>query len=110
MTVVELDASRWTGVDDFYAALLTGLGAPSWHGRSLDALVDSMIVGGINAVEQPFTLLIHDLDRADRSARDKLQDAIDALVSEGAYCTFGNDGTATITIASPLSSGHLKED
>jgi hypothetical protein len=58
MRVIELDAENWSAADDFYSALLTSIGAPENHGRNLNALVDSMIWGGINATEPPYTVRI----------------------------------------------------
>lgn len=110
MKVVELNAFRWVGAQDFYAALLPALGAPDWHGQNVNALVDSMIYGDINAVEQPFSVIVRGLDGAKRGAREELRCAIDALVSEGARCHLGNDGTATIEVVWPLSKGFLQED
>ncbi|MBC9884143.1 barstar family protein, partial [Bradyrhizobium sp. INPA01-394B] len=43
---------RWR---DFYDALLAALGAPEGHGRNLNALIDSMVWAGMNAVEAPYT-------------------------------------------------------
>lgn len=57
MKMIQFDARAWTSPDDFFAALLPALGAPSWHGRSLNALDDSLY-GGINEVEPPFTVVI----------------------------------------------------
>ena len=42
MRVLELDASRWETIDDFYDAVLAVVGAPDWHGRVSVALVDTM--------------------------------------------------------------------
>lgn len=47
MRIIELDGGRWLTVLDFYGALLSALGAPSWHGSSIASLVDSMIWGPI---------------------------------------------------------------
>jgi hypothetical protein len=47
---IDLDASNWKTIDDFYDALLPELGAPDWHGHNANALNDSVIWGGINAV------------------------------------------------------------
>ena len=55
MKLIRLDASDWSSPDDFYSALLPQLGAPSWHGRNLDALEDSLR-GGINRIEPPFRI------------------------------------------------------
>ena len=51
MRIIELDATKWKTYDDFYNAPLPSIGAPKWHGQNLNALVDSMIWGGINAVD-----------------------------------------------------------
>lgn len=51
--IVDLDASAWKTPNDIYAALFKALGSPDWHGDSPDALIDSMIWGGINELEPP---------------------------------------------------------
>ena len=56
--IITLDASGWKTPLDFYDALLPALGAPHWHGRSVNALIDSMVYGGINAVEPPYEIHI----------------------------------------------------
>jgi RNAse (barnase) inhibitor barstar len=79
MRFMELDARNWATIDDFYAALLTSVGAPEWHGRNANALVDSMIWGGINAVEPPYTIRIHntnDLPKAVAGAIEQAQFAL----------------------------------
>jgi len=58
MHTIELNAANWKTVLDFYRALLTAVGAPKWHGESPDALIDSMIWGGINAIDPPYTIKI----------------------------------------------------
>lgn len=58
MRIIELDATKWKRVPDFYDALLAAIGAPKSHGRNANALIDSMIWGGINAVEPPYTIRI----------------------------------------------------
>ncbi|WP_077148906.1 barstar family protein [Sphingopyxis sp. KK2] len=55
MKRIPLDATGWRTTDDFFVALLTELGAPSWHGHNLNALYDSLS-GGINDVEPPFAV------------------------------------------------------
>ncbi|WP_366810733.1 barstar family protein [Sphingomonas sp.] len=55
---IAFDAAGWESEDDFYGAFLSALGAPDWHGRSVDALIDSIVFGGINAVEPPFALVV----------------------------------------------------
>jgi hypothetical protein len=48
MRIIELDATKWETVLDFYYALLAAVEAPKGHGKSPDALIDSMIWGGMN--------------------------------------------------------------
>ena len=58
MRVIELNAGAWATIDDFLDAILAALGAPDWHGRNLNALLDSAIPGQINTVEPPYTVRI----------------------------------------------------
>jgi Barstar (barnase inhibitor) len=58
MRTIVLDASKWKSVPDFYGALLSAVGAPGWHGRNVNAVVDSMIWGGINTLEPPYTVKV----------------------------------------------------
>ena len=62
MKIISLDASAWRSPEDFYSALLPQLGAPSWHGRNLDALDDSLGGGGINSLEPPFRVEVSSAD------------------------------------------------
>jgi RNAse (barnase) inhibitor barstar len=76
-TEIELNGSGWQTPLDFYDALLAALSAPHWHGRSLDALLDSMIGGGINAVEAPYTVTIESAEEP--STRAAIQELAEAL-------------------------------
>lgn len=42
--------------DDFYDVFLPQVAAPEWHGRNLDALNDSVVSGGVNKIEPPYTI------------------------------------------------------
>lgn len=55
VTVVRLEAAGWETAADLWAALLPALGAPEWHGPSLDALFDS-IVARLNRVQPPMVI------------------------------------------------------
>ncbi len=52
---VRLAAAGWETAADLWAALLPALGAPEWHGPSLDALFDS-IVARLNRVQPPMVV------------------------------------------------------
>ena len=61
---IELDATEWKSGDDFYQAFFKAVGAPNWHGKSLDALNDSISTGGINKIEVPCRLLVKNTSSA----------------------------------------------
>ena len=69
MQVIGSGASAWHTVPDVYAALFTGLGAPAWHGRNLDALNDSLTSGDINAVAPPLRVEVAGPSAAGPEAR-----------------------------------------
>ena len=54
---IVVDWNQINSEEQFYNLLLPVLEAPSWHGRNLDALADSLVTGSINSVEPPFTLV-----------------------------------------------------
>lgn len=58
---IDLDASTWKDVLDFYRAVLAALQAPDRHGCSPDALNDSMVFGGVNGLQPPYDLVIQNL-------------------------------------------------
>ena len=56
MLVIELDASNWHDVNEYYDALKGSLGSCEGHGSSPAAWVDSMIYGGMNNIEPPYLI------------------------------------------------------
>ncbi|MDR3461787.1 MAG: barstar family protein [Beijerinckiaceae bacterium] len=72
MRQIRLDASGWTSTDDFYGTLLPALGAPEWHSRGIDPLIDSIIGGGINSVETPYKIVIYNTKNIDQSILDHI--------------------------------------
>ena len=50
-----MDGATWNSMDSFYDAFSSVVVAPSWHGRNLDALNDSIANGQINEVEVPLS-------------------------------------------------------
>jgi hypothetical protein len=73
MRTIELDATNWKSILDFYNALLPAIGAPAWHGKNPNALVDSMIWGGINAVQPPYTIKIVGSAALPKDVRDQIE-------------------------------------
>lgn len=94
VNVIKLDARYWKTASDFYNALLRKLGAPGWHGQSVAALVDSMIVGDINQVELPLRIEVTGLDRASEAAFDELISAFTALGHYGAVGQITSDSAS----------------
>jgi len=58
MKVIHVDGAAWKTKDDFFAAFLSAVGAPDWHGHNLNALNDSIGAGGINEINPPFLIKI----------------------------------------------------
>jgi hypothetical protein len=58
MKTIELDASDWKDPLDFASALKVALGSPDWHGTRAVAFIDSMVAGGINALEPPYVIRV----------------------------------------------------
>ncbi|MEG3123548.1 barstar family protein [Sphingomonas sp. GB1N7] len=103
MNVVKLDARHWKTPPDFYNALLRKLGAPDWHGESIPALIDSMIVGDINEVTLPLRIEVTGLDKASEVAVDELIEAFSALCRYGAVTHITSD-QASLEIADNVSA------
>lgn len=109
MNVIELDAQHWSKPTDFYSALLRKLGAPDWHGESIPALIDSMIVGDINQVDLPLRVIVTGLNKADEDAFDELIKAFVALSRYGAVARITSD-RATLDVGddvSPFPAGNI---
>lgn len=82
MRLIELDATNWKTIVDFYDALLPAIGAPKWHGKSPDALIDSMIWGGINSVEPPYMVKISGAGTLPENILDRIK-LIKQVLAEG---------------------------
>ena len=53
-----MDASAWKTLHDFMQALRAAIGAPKEHGWNINAFIDSIVYGGINNLEPPYTVRI----------------------------------------------------
>ena len=81
-----LDAQGWVRADDVYDAFFAAVGAPSWHGRNLDALRDSISTGSINEIEVPYRLIVRNALIAGPDARrmlDLFLELIERIHAEG---------------------------
>lgn len=55
-SVIVLDWSVITTTEMFFENIFSQIKAPDWHGDNLNALYDSMVVGGINEEEPPYVI------------------------------------------------------
>ena len=86
MKEIVLSGAGWIDHDSFYDAFFEAVGAPSWHGRNLDALNDSIGAGDINKVEVPYTIKITGINSMTTDARafvDRFSTLIGDLKEEG---------------------------
>ncbi|WP_188053848.1 barstar family protein [Sphingosinithalassobacter sp. CS137] len=81
MHQISLDAIGWQDRDDVMDALLAALGAPEWHGRTLDALFDSLAGGQILAVWPPLAIEVSGDGAAPRGVSEML-DRIERLFQD----------------------------
>jgi hypothetical protein len=81
MRVIELDATNWRSFQDFNDALKAALGSFKGHGNSGNAWVDSIIYGGLNAIEAPYVVRITGTANCDASLKEKIA-AISEMISE----------------------------
>ena len=74
-----MDGATWNTTDDVYYSFFRVVGAPSWHGRNLDALNDSIAGGPINQVEVPYRLVIRNFDLVGIGAKKMANDFVDLI-------------------------------
>ncbi len=94
MKTIRLDASAGGSPEDFCATLLAALGAPSRHGRNLNALLDSLS-GGINDLEPPFIVVLEHSSQAEPELADFLAGVV--FVFESARDERGADVAISLT-------------
>jgi len=76
MRQIILDGSAMSSLEDLYEALIVALGGPDWHGRNLNAFIDSMATGDINQVEPPYEVLV-----VNAGDRPRVREAVELLSS-----------------------------
>ena len=79
-----LDGAEWKCPDDVYDSFFRAVGAPSWHDRNFDALIDGIATGSINEVEVPYRLVIRNYGSIDTGARKMVDDFVDLIHHLGA--------------------------
>ena len=76
---IALDAADWSSRDDFYSAFFQAVGAPAWHGRNFDALVDSIQTGSVNQIEVPYKIVVQNSDSKNPEIRGIVGDFADLV-------------------------------
>ena len=84
MREIALNAKDWKTSSDFYAALLPAIGAPAWHGDSVNALIDSMITGGINKLKPPYVVRVHNMGSVPADVAEEVGWAVKGLAGRRA--------------------------
>ena len=96
--VIVIDGSKWKTVLDFMTALRWAIGAPDWHGSSIDAFIDSMIIGQINSVEPPYSVRIVGSEHAPEEVQDYIRLMISELMDARAYSARSGSGDVDVTL------------
>ena len=96
MRTITIDATSWKTVLDFYDALLPAIGAPPGHGTSIDAFLDSMIWGGMNSVEPPYTVRIEGTASLPEEVRNEIELLKRELAEARAYVLEREDRQAEV--------------
>jgi RNAse (barnase) inhibitor barstar len=79
ITNILLAADGWKSSDDVYEAFFTAVGAPLWHGRNFDALIDSIATGAINKTEVPYRIRIRNTETMGDEAASFVRDFVDLI-------------------------------
>jgi RNAse (barnase) inhibitor barstar len=74
-----LDAKGWSSPSDFYCEFFRAVGAPEWHGRNFDALIDSIETGRINQIEVPYQIVVRNTQAWNDTMRKFLDDFADLV-------------------------------
>jgi RNAse (barnase) inhibitor barstar len=93
MQLMELHVESMASAVDFMDALKKVIGAPDWHGDSVDAFLDSMI----HPLKSPSTIRIVGADKLGREAQDAIRRLARAINQHGASDR-GGDLEVTILV------------
>jgi hypothetical protein len=98
MQIVELHADGWVTALDVVNALKKAIGAPDWHGSSVNAFVDSMVYDDdINALKSPYTIKISGVDKAKPEAQEEIRCLVQ-VINEHSASDRGSELEVTLRI------------
>lgn len=66
MKEIRVDISNAQDGFDFYGAIAEALDAPDWHGRNLNAVMESLTFGGNGTLSPPFVIVLEKVTSASR--------------------------------------------
>ena len=78
---IVIDWKEIQSEDQFYDYFLPKVSAPSWHGRNLNALGDSIVTGDVNGIEPPYKIVIKNKECVSVNLQE-FQDKVIAIFSE----------------------------
>ena len=104
MKMIQLDARDWKSSDDFIADLKAAIGAPDWHGSSVNAFVDFMATGGVNSAEPPCIVKVINLVQVDAETLELIAAISDAIESRRVYHRLKSGEEQNVRLI--LSGGH----
>jgi hypothetical protein len=101
MKTTKLDASSWSTASDFYDALLSAIGAPDWHGRNINAVVDSMVFGGRNTLQPPYAVTVVNIAQLSEPIKTEVALSADAIqqARKDRYARTGEDVIVSLQLA-----------
>ncbi len=91
MRVLRLDASEYRTPIDVIEGIKSVLGSPEWHGNGIDAFIDSMIYGNINAIEAPYRIEVGGLPSEAREVTE--------FVALLAWCLLAEQGRDRVLVS-----------
>lgn len=76
---IVMDAQGWNTPDDLYDSFFRAVGAPSWHGRSFNAVRDSICARRINKLEIPYLIRLKNYSLVGAGAKSIAEEFIDLI-------------------------------
>jgi hypothetical protein len=73
MRIIDVDATNWKSIPDFYGALLAALGAPNGYERNINALLEWMLWDEREETQPPYTVRIIGTAKLPKEVRDEVE-------------------------------------
>jgi RNAse (barnase) inhibitor barstar len=98
MILIKIDASLYKEIDTFYESLKLAIGSPDWHGKNINAFIDSIVYGGINSVEPPYKIVISNISECPDTISSEIREDVSLL--QDAISCYGRSNEIQIEISS----------